>query len=285
MDDLRNARIALEATGARLRSRAPARATMRSTCMKELGLHSSPHRRHGREDREARRRHRGAHLRHRPQRRGAVHADSSVSAPARRSARSRPHGSSKSLPATDAAVRAGQLSSRQADLIASTASDDPSVERSLLEGRDKGGMALRDKCIEVRAAREDQAERSKRQRAARSFTMWPTPDGMVEGPLQGHARSRWSHQGRDRRRHAPEVPRGPIGWRPGAPGRLRRDAFADRMLGDPADAKSVAWTRPHPHRPRSAPARARAPRRDLRDPRCRTGERRMGSVRCWARRS
>jgi hypothetical protein len=40
---------------------------------------------------------------------------------------------------------------------------------------------LRDKCIEVRADREDQAARSKRQRAARSFTMWPTVDGMVEG--------------------------------------------------------------------------------------------------------
>ncbi len=66
-------------------------------------------------------------------------------------------------------------------MIATTAGDDPTVERSLLRAASKGGMALRDTCIDVRAAREDQAERSKRQHAARSFSMWPTVDGMVEG--------------------------------------------------------------------------------------------------------
>ena len=39
----------------------------------------------------------------------------------------------QSLPATDEAVRAGKLSSRQADMIATAAADDPSVERSLLK--------------------------------------------------------------------------------------------------------------------------------------------------------
>jgi hypothetical protein len=87
----------------------------------------------------------------------------------------------ESLPATDAAMRSGTLSSRSAELIASTAADDPSVERSLLRAAAAGHVALRDECISVRARREDQAERSKRQHAARSFAMWPTVDGMVEG--------------------------------------------------------------------------------------------------------
>ncbi len=40
----------------------------------------------------------------------------------------------ESLPATDAAMRAGTLSARSAALIASTAADDPSVERTLVAG-------------------------------------------------------------------------------------------------------------------------------------------------------
>jgi Domain of unknown function (DUF222) len=87
----------------------------------------------------------------------------------------------EALPATDAAMRAGTLSSRQAELIAGVAADDPSVERQLLRTAAKGMLPLRDECIAVRAAREVQAERSARLRAQRSFRMWPTADGMVEG--------------------------------------------------------------------------------------------------------
>ncbi len=90
-------------------------------------------------------------------------------------------GKLESLPETDAAVRAGQLSARSAELIVAVAADDPAVETQLLAAAAKGYVPLRDRCIAVRARREDQAERAKRQHAARSFRMWPTPDGMVEG--------------------------------------------------------------------------------------------------------
>ena len=62
-------------------------------------------------------------------------------------------GKLESLPATDAAMRAGTLSSRQADLIVSVAADDPSVERQLLKTAASGIVPLRDECIAVRAAR------------------------------------------------------------------------------------------------------------------------------------
>ncbi len=90
-------------------------------------------------------------------------------------------GKLESLPATDAAMRAGTLSSRQADLIASVAADDPSVERQLLRTAARGIVALRDECIAVRRPAEDQAERAARSHAQRSFRMWSTADGMVEG--------------------------------------------------------------------------------------------------------
>ena len=60
-------------------------------------------------------------------------------------------GKLESLPATDAAMRAGTLSSRQADLIVSVAADDPSVERQLLKTAASGIVPLRDECIAVRA--------------------------------------------------------------------------------------------------------------------------------------
>ncbi len=52
---------------------------------------------------------------------------------------------------------------------------------SCLRAAAKGIVPLHDKCIAVQPLGEDQAERAKRQHAARSFRMWPTPDGMVEG--------------------------------------------------------------------------------------------------------
>jgi Domain of unknown function (DUF222) len=148
----------------------------------------------------------------------------------------------ESLPLTDAEVRAGRVSSRQADLIASTAADDPLVERSLLKAAAKGMVALRDECISVRARREDQAERSKRQHAARSFSMWPTLDGMVEGhfkvtPEVGGAikaviedgtRKRFREARSDGVRESQDA--------------YAADAFADVVTGDPATAKSGGYT-------------------------------------------
>jgi Domain of unknown function (DUF222) len=148
----------------------------------------------------------------------------------------------EALPAVDAAMRAGRLSSRQADLIAATAADDPSVERSLLKVAAQGMVALRDECISVRARREDQAERSKRQHAERSFSMWSTVDGMVEGhfkvtPEVGGAIKAVIEDGTRRRfREARSN-----GAREGQDA-YAADAFADAITGDPATAKSGGTT-------------------------------------------
>jgi hypothetical protein len=90
----------------------------------------------------------------------------------------------ESLPATAAAVRAGKLSAQASGLIAAAAVDDPSVERELVKAAVHGMPKLREKCVAVRAAREDQAARSARQHRARSFTMWSNVDGMTEGHFQ-----------------------------------------------------------------------------------------------------
>lgn len=85
------------------------------------------------------------------------------------------------LPETDAAVRDGLLSTRQAEMITSVAAADPTVERELLEAAADGLVPLRDACIAVGARIEDPAQRSRRQRAVRRFRMWTAVDGMVEG--------------------------------------------------------------------------------------------------------
>ena len=86
----------------------------------------------------------------------------------------------ESLPATDAAVRSGKLSGRQADLIASAAAEDPSIERDLIKVASKGMKPLRDACVAARAG-EDQVQRSKRQRALQFIRSWTNLDGMLEG--------------------------------------------------------------------------------------------------------
>ena len=93
-------------------------------------------------------------------------------------------GDLEALPATDAAVRAGELSGRAAELIAATAKavgNDPAVERELLDAAGRGMVPLRDACVAVRARFEDQAERSARLHAGRSFRTWTNADGMCEG--------------------------------------------------------------------------------------------------------
>jgi hypothetical protein len=87
----------------------------------------------------------------------------------------------ESLPAVDAAVRAGRLSARQAEMIADTATAHPGNERRLLTAAKLGDRALKDACQRVRANNENPAERSKRQHEARRFRMWTDADGMVEG--------------------------------------------------------------------------------------------------------
>jgi hypothetical protein len=134
------------------------------------------------------------------------------------------------------------LSSRQADLIVAVAADDPALERQLLRTAAKGMVSLRDKCIEVRAAREDQAQRSARQAAQRSFMMWPTADGMVEGhfkvtPEVGGAIKSVIEDGTRRafrKARKEKVHEGQDAY--------AADAFADAVLGDPAKKRSGGYT-------------------------------------------
>ena len=148
----------------------------------------------------------------------------------------------ETLPATDAAVRAGRLSARQADLILSAASDDPAVERELLKVAAKGMVPLRDACIAARARREDETERAERQQAARSFRTWTAPDGMVEGHFKltpevgGAIKARIEDGTRRRFRDARS-----LGVRESQDA-YAADAFADAMLGDPTRAKATSST-------------------------------------------
>jgi hypothetical protein len=90
----------------------------------------------------------------------------------------------ESLPATDAAVRAGTLSATAAAQIAAGTRDDPACELELLAAARRGPVPLRDAVVAVRARREDSAARRARQRAARSHRMWTTTDGMLAGAYQ-----------------------------------------------------------------------------------------------------
>jgi hypothetical protein len=148
----------------------------------------------------------------------------------------------ESLPATDAAVRAGTLSARATDLIVSAASEHPEVEAELLRAAARGLVPLRDAVIAARARREDETARAQRQHAARSFRMWPTADGMVEGhfkvtPQVGgaikavidkgtgkrfrDARSSGVHESQDA---------------------YAADAFADAVAGDAKASKGGGWS-------------------------------------------
>ncbi len=134
------------------------------------------------------------------------------------------------------------LSARAAGLIASVATDDPAVETQLIAAAAKGYVPLRDACIATRARREDQAERAKRQHAARSFRMWPTPDGMVEGhfkvtPEVGGAIEAVIDKGtrkkfREARKSGVREPQD----------RYAADAFADVITGDASTSKGGGWS-------------------------------------------
>jgi len=73
------------------------------------------------------------------------------------------------LPATDAAVRAGQLSSKEATLIADAATLNPAAEEELLRAAKHGLVPLRDACVAARAAVENPKERGERQHREREF--------------------------------------------------------------------------------------------------------------------
>ncbi len=126
---------------------------------------TSAHRRNGENDRDA------AHLVGR-----ALGTDSSEARRAIRTAKK-----VEKLPDTDAAVRAGLLSARQAELIADAATANPAAEQKLLAAAEEGMVALKEACINAHAEAEDPTKRSERQRRARGVRTWTANDGMFEG--------------------------------------------------------------------------------------------------------
>ena len=94
----------------------------------------------------------------------------------------------------------------------------------------------------MRAAREDQTERSARQHSLRSFQMWPTAEGMVEGnfrvtPEVGGAIKSVIEDGTRRAfRNARKTKNQE------SQDAYAADAFAEAMLGDPAKKQSAGYT-------------------------------------------
>ncbi len=88
------------------------------------------------------------------------------------------------LPATDAAVRAGRLSAREAELIAGAATKNPAAEADLLRVAEQGLVPLRDACVAARAAVEDPDARANRLHGKRAFRYWTDADGMWAGQFR-----------------------------------------------------------------------------------------------------
>ncbi|TML86481.1 MAG: DUF222 domain-containing protein [Actinobacteria bacterium] len=89
------------------------------------------------------------------------------------------------LPAVDAAMRAGELSSVQANEIASAAGADSNAGAELVDVARRDGVAgLKDKCRRVKAAAApDEMARHRAIHASRSLRHWNDPDGA--GRLDG----------------------------------------------------------------------------------------------------
>jgi 5-methylcytosine-specific restriction endonuclease McrA len=102
----------------------------------------------------------------------------------------------ETLPETDAAFRAGELSDVQAAEITSTAVADPSAEAELLEAAGTTGVkGLRDRCREVRAGAEgDDQAWARRLHVNRRAHEWTDPDGAyrLEARLAPDAGARFS---------------------------------------------------------------------------------------------
>ncbi len=100
----------------------------------------------------------------------------------------------ESLPAVDAAFRAGSLSGTQAEVITDAASVDPHAESALLERAQHDGIrGLRTEGARIKAAAcVDEMARYERVRASRSIRHWTDPDGAgridIRGPVDQTAR-------------------------------------------------------------------------------------------------
>ncbi|HTL84875.1 MAG TPA: DUF222 domain-containing protein [Acidimicrobiia bacterium] len=88
------------------------------------------------------------------------------------------------FPETDAAVRRGELSAREAQLIAGAAIVIPDAEQSLLDVAKQGLVPLRDACVNARAAVEDPGTRRERLHQQRSFRIGTDAEGMVSGSFR-----------------------------------------------------------------------------------------------------
>ena len=88
------------------------------------------------------------------------------------------------LPRSARAVREGQLSAREAKLVADAATINPAAELDLLKAAPRGLVALNEACVAARAAVEDPDARAKRQRRQRHWRMWADADGQLVGRFQ-----------------------------------------------------------------------------------------------------
>ena len=99
-----------------------------------------------------------------------------------------------SLPSTEAALRAGALSTAQVDAIADASSVDPGAEQDLLERSEHDGVrGLRNECARVKAAAcVDEDARYERIRASRSLRAWTDDGGAgridIRGPIDATAK-------------------------------------------------------------------------------------------------
>jgi len=85
------------------------------------------------------------------------------------------------FPETDAAVRRGELSAREAQLIAGAAIVNPDAEAELLKTATQGLVPLKDACVNARAAVEDPGRRRTRQQQARFHRVGVDDEGMIVG--------------------------------------------------------------------------------------------------------
>ena len=99
-----------------------------------------------------------------------------------------------SLPSTEAALRAGALSTAQVDAIADASSVDPGAELDLLERSEHDGVrGLRNECARVKAAAcVDEDARYEWIRASRSLRAWTDDGGAgridIRGPIDATAK-------------------------------------------------------------------------------------------------
>ena len=87
----------------------------------------------------------------------------------------------EALPVTNAAVRAGRLSSRATEMIVNAAVKNPARESELIAIAARGLTPLKDACIRARAEVENPRTRRARQHKARYLRTWTDEDGLYRG--------------------------------------------------------------------------------------------------------